>query len=131
MRLLTIVTISLLLSACSAPAPVPTTPRPTAAPAATAKPAPTATPQPDYRAMRQALLTPLGGLIVAMRDRSDLTFHINAFEQAARDVEPKIANDLSKNGNLLHSAIFNTRHGIETKNLQELEGVRRTLLEVN
>jgi hypothetical protein len=114
----------ILLSACQ-PVPPPSTPTPQPSPT----PQPTATVvRLNYPALRNQLLTPLGGLIVAMREGSGVQFQVNEFEKAAKQVEPLIATDLSYNGNVLHSAIFNTRHAVSTKNLAELESVRLSLI---
>lgn len=103
-----------------APTPVPPTPAP-----------PTATPAPDYAAMRQALLTPLGALIVSLRAGSDtLPAQSAAFESAAATVEPLIAEDLSANANRLHAVIGNTREALASRDLATLERQRLELLQV-
>jgi hypothetical protein len=113
---------------------------PVVAPAQTGAPRPTApativptatTVRLDYVGLRTRLLTPLGGLIVAMRGDTGVQYQVDAFEKVAHEIDPLIASDLSINGNRLHSAISNTRHAISTKDVSELESVRRLLLEIN
>jgi len=107
-----------------AAAPVPTrTPPP--------PPGPTGTPPPDYGAMRQALLLPLGALIVATRDNSATRqTHLDAFNAEADKVLPAIERDVSPNGNRLHSVIANVREAAPRRDVGALERERLALLEV-
>lgn len=117
-----------LLVACAPPVP---TLAPTRAPAPTATTAPSPTAGADYAALRTALLTPLGGLIVATRDNSPTRAQQRAaFEAAAVQVDAAIAGDTSVNANRLHAAIVNTRDAAERGDLAALERVRADLLMV-
>jgi len=113
---------------------------PTPPPAAAAKPAqptaPTAaaavtTPSPDYMALRMSLLTPLGGLIVATREKSPQTPAFRAqFNTAGEKVLEAIKGDMSVNGNRLHSAVINTQEAASRGDLAELERQRLELLKI-
>lgn len=130
MRLLVLVLAGGLLVACAPPAPtaVPPTATPASAPTA---PAPSPTAGVDYVALRTALLTPLGGLIVATRDDSPTrAAQLAAFESAAAPVDAAIRGDTSTNANRLHSAIVNTREAADRRDVQALERVRTELLMV-
>lgn len=119
-----------LVLACAPPAP--TAPPPTATPAPIpTKPAPSPTAGADYVALRTALLTPLGGLIVATRDNSPTRPQQRAaFDAAAQTVEATISGDTSVNANRLHSAIANARDAAARGDLAALERVRADLLMV-
>jgi hypothetical protein len=116
------------LAACGGTAvdPGPTrTPRPVV---------PTTTPAPtpvNYLAMRQALLLPLGALIVATRNDSPTRAqHLAAFNAEADKILPVIERDVSPNGNRLHSVIVNVREAAPRRDIASLEAQRMTLLEV-
>lgn len=137
-----------LLVAC---APATPTPAPARVPVVLATPttrvvtvtgAPTAAPAPppaatataagvDYLALRTALLTPLGGLIVATRENSPARAGQRAaFDAAADRVGAAIQGDTSVNANRLHSAIVNAREAAARGDLAALERVRADLLMV-
>lgn len=127
-RLLAVCLIVALAGGCAAPTPtaLPPTPVP-------AKPtaAPTNTPGADYVALRTALLTPLGGLIVATRDQSATrAAQLAAFNSAAETVDRAIAGDMSVNANRLHSAIVNTRDAAARGDVASLETQRVELMAV-
>ena len=104
---------------------------PTAVPTPPARPAPSPTAGVDYVALRTALLTPLGGLIVATRENSPARAQQRAaFDAAAQTVEAAIQGDTSTNANRLHSAVVNTREAAARGDVAALERVRADLLMV-
>jgi hypothetical protein len=128
---LAILAVSLgLMIACAAPRP--------AEPALTATPKPptstpalrpaTATPAPNYREMRTRLTTPLGAMIIALRqnDRSAAAAHLAEFNQEGDRLMPLIESDMSVPASLLHSAIVSVRR--EPGNLPLLEKIRERLV---
>lgn len=81
--------------------------------------------------MKSALLPSLGGLIVAVRDKSNTApRHLAEFNAAADKILPVIERDMSINANRLHSVIVNTREAATRADLASLESQRRTLLEI-
>jgi hypothetical protein len=125
-----------VVGAACASSQAPRAPAATAAPTAVATPRPapterppTATPAPDYRALREKILSPLGALIVTVREgkREDAAGWLAKFNQGADEILPVIERDLSKEGNALHSAIVNVR--AHPSDLQALEEVRLHLLQ--
>lgn len=121
-------------SVVATPLPAPTAVA-TSAPTVTAPLVPTtaakAPPATDYVKLRQDLMTPLGVLIVAVREKSPTADErLAAFNEAAGRVEPAIQGDLSINANRLHSAIVNVRGAAARKDLATLERERAGLLEV-
>lgn len=123
-------------------APEPTAaPKPTAVPPPTVAPKPTAVPKPtvvpttaaakgpDYVAMRGKLLTPLGGLIVSVRTKSETRArHLADFNTAAVPILDAIKADMSVNANRLNSVIVNTRDAAARGDLATLERQRDELL---
>jgi hypothetical protein len=86
---------------------------------------------PDYAKLKWQLVTPLSVLIVATRDKSPTTTaRLAAFNEAAAQVEPSIASDMSFNANRLHSSIGNVRDAMQRKDVAALERVRLDLLEI-
>lgn len=133
MRAFVLATLAIVLTGCSA-APSQTAvavrPAPTAVPAPTAAP-PAPTTGPNYGKYRQDLLLPLGALIVATRNKSELTSkHLADFNAVADQVLPAIAGDMSVNANKLHSVITNVRDAAARKDLETLERERASLIGV-
>lgn len=132
----TLILAAVLVAGCGQPA---STPAVKVEAAATAVPAPTITatlaptvappPAPDYRKMGQDLLVPLGGLIVATRDKSPQRVRFLAeFNVAADRALPAIARDLSVPANILHSVIANVRDAAAHGDLGTLERERLNLI---
>lgn len=117
-----VIVVGLSLAACASPtAPAPRT---TAAPTATSE-------SQKYVEMRQRLILPLGGLIVATQNRSSTARnHMMAFEKEAEAILPVIENDMSVNANRLDSAIKSTRNAYLIGDVEELDRVRLRLLEI-
>jgi hypothetical protein len=79
--------------------------------------------------MRGRLLTPLGALIEAVRNRDPnrtAAGHLADFNREADAILPMIESDVSKQANVLHSAITNVR--AHPGDVQNLEDIRRSLL---
>lgn len=103
--------------------------------AATRTPVPVSTAAPtavNYRALRAGVLSALGALIIATRekDTQQMAQHFNNFNVEAEKVLPVIKSDMSTDANRLNSAIVNTREAYSRKDVAALERARLQLLEI-